>query len=261
MLSLAPFVAAALSGIIFISAVFLAATHLKRYDIVDFAWGILFIVIAGSAWATTGWLGPFGVAEIALILVVVWGIRLARHISKRLAVSQHEDYRYKAMRDKWGGSADRQAYVRVFLTQAILAFVISLPVLIAIAQPTVAPNWLSYVAVGIWVFGFVIEFVADAQLKRFVSDPKHKGQLMVSGLWRYSRHPNYFGEITQWWGIGLLCLNVNFGWIGLVGPLLITLLLIFVSGLPLSEAHMRSRKGWGAYSRRTSVLIPLPPKR
>jgi steroid 5-alpha reductase family enzyme len=110
--------------------------------------------------------------------------------------------------------------------------------------------------VAVWVAGFTIETLADKQLRQFISNPANKGHLMTRGLWRYSRHPNYFGELTMWWGLGIIALGVPNGLIGLLGPALISHLIIFVSGIPPTEKAFQGRIGWDEYKRRTSVLVP-----
>ena len=119
-----------------------------------------------------------------------------------------------------------------------------------------------WTAIGatIWIIGFLFESIGDAQLKRHLANPDSKAMLMTSGLWRYTRHPNYFGEATQWWGIWVIALGVPFGWVAIISPLVITYLLLFVSGVPLTEKRFEGRTGWNEYKQRTSKFIPLPPR-
>ncbi|HET7629739.1 MAG TPA: DUF1295 domain-containing protein, partial [Candidatus Saccharimonadales bacterium] len=112
----------------------------------------------------------------------------------------------------------------------------------------------------VWLVGLSLESIGDRQLRHFMSNPDNKGKIMNRGLWRYSRHPNYFGELTQWWGIFIIALAAPLGWIGFIGPLVLTLLILFVSGIPLSEKRQAKKPGWSYYKKRTSVLVPLPPK-
>jgi steroid 5-alpha reductase family enzyme len=114
--------------------------------------------------------------------------------------------------------------------------------------------------VCVWVIGFFFESVGDAQLSRFIKDPANKGKLMQSGLWKYTRHPNYFGEVTQWWGLWIIALSVSYGWLGIIGPLTITTLILKVSGIPLLEKSMEGNPEFQEYKKRTSVFFPLPPK-
>lgn len=252
----------------FMSIMFLYGRSIKRYDVVDAAWGLSFIVIAlTSFFLQQGPVLDLDVKLLVTIMVIVWGGRLAWHIGRRIRNSDSEDPRYVDLRKKWKGSVAINTYTRVYLTQAVLALFICVPVIhinlffdmtsgIGGAVMT-ALVWLGFVT---WLSGFIIEKTADDQLRTFLSNPENRGNLMTEGLWKYSRHPNYFGELTQWWGIFIICLATPFGWIGIIGPVLISYLILFVSGVPLSEQRFEGRKGWDAYKKKTSVLIPLPPR-
>ena len=119
---------------------------------------------------------------------------------------------------------------------------------------------LAVIGTLIWVFGFLFESIGDKQLRIFISDPKNKGHVMSTGLWKFTRHPNYFGEVTQWWAIGIIGLTVRYGWLGLIGPAVITFLIVKVSGVPLLEARYADNPEYQAYKLRTSKLFPLPSK-
>jgi steroid 5-alpha reductase family enzyme len=149
----------------------------------------------------------------------------------------------------------------VFVLQGIFLYIISAPVLFIHRSIEVAPGILDFVAIGLWITGFIFEAVADIQLSRFIADRRNKGRLMTTGLWRFSRHPNYFGEVTQWWAIYLLALKLPFGFISIVGPALITVLILFVSGVPLLEKKYEGRADFAEYKRRTSVFVPLPSRK
>jgi steroid 5-alpha reductase family enzyme len=118
--------------------------------------------------------------------------------------------------------------------------------------------WLTWLGAGLWLVGFVVESVADRQLAAFIKDKSNKGKVLDTGLWRYSRHPNYFGELLQWWAIGLIAAQTAYGWIGFAGPLLLTILIVFVSGIPPIENRRRDNPAYQDYKRRTSRLVPLP---
>ncbi|MDT4874230.1 hypothetical protein FQZ97_1095180 [compost metagenome] len=145
--------------------------------------------------------------------------------------------------------------------QGVLAAIISIPVVMVNLSETSTVSLWAYIGMAIWLVGFLFETVGDAQLRRHLADPKKKGMLMTSGLWRYTRHPNYFGEASQWWGIWLLSLSVPFGWGAVIGPVVITYLLLYVSGVPLIEKRFMGRPGWSDYQKRTSKFLPLPPKK
>lgn len=244
----------------FMSGVFLIGKRLKRYDVVDMAWGLVFIVIAVGVlfhYILTTDDDIYWGKLLITALVAIWGARLATHIGHRIARTKEEDHRYVEMRAKWRGNLEANIYTRVFLAQAVLATIIALPVIfVNTASQFDVPAFLIAGAI-VWLVGFVFETVADLQLESHLVH--HKGELMTKGLWKYSRHPNYFGEMTQWWGIGVMALSIEYGWFSLIGPLLITFLLLFVSGVPLAEKSATKRPGWKEYKRRTSVVFPLPP--
>jgi steroid 5-alpha reductase family enzyme len=150
--------------------------------------------------------------------------------------------------------------VAVFLLQAMLAWVVALP-LWAVAHGGRAVGGLDLAAALVWLTGFVFETVGDAQLAAFRRDPANRGRILDRGLWAWTRHPNYFGDACVWWGFGLAGLAAGGPPWTLAGPALMTVLLAFVSGVPMLEAAMRGRPGWAEYARRTSPFLPLPPRR
>jgi steroid 5-alpha reductase family enzyme len=238
---------------------FLIALALRRNDVADVAWGLGFIVVAWWLLLRSDPRPPR--LSIATALVTVWGIRLAWHIWSRHR-GKPEDYRYSAWRLEWGRWFLPRTYVQVFLLQGLFMLLIALPLVVLAAEsPPSRPTMLGALATAVWLVGFVFEAVSDAQLSAFLGKPENRGHVMSAGLWKYSRHPNYFGESLQWWAIWLLTLGVP-GWVlAAVGPLTITLLLRFVSGVPMLERTRAGRPEWEAYKARTSVFVPLPPKR
>ena len=242
----------------FMTMVFILSRLINRVDIVDISWGLVFIMIAfiaiiingGTSWS--GWL--------VATLIFIWGGRLAIHIYQRFRVSTEEDKRYVELRNKWPKNLlALQIYTRIFIVQAIAALIISLPVVAVINSDS--NSWL-IVAVGfvVWLTGFLVEAIADRQLSVFISSSKNHGKLMNKGIWQYSRHPNYFGEITQWWGIWIISLTTPYWVLALAGPILITLLICFISGIPPTERAMSRKPGWKSYKQKTSILIPWLPK-
>lgn len=231
---------------------------LKRSDVADIAWGLGFATMAWTAYV-------LGSSDSTLTLVIntlvtVWGVRLATHIYLRNR-GRPEDKRYVEMRKKWGNNAAFLTYLRVFLSQGALLLLIATPVLFANYQDMASAAVWQLIGIGIWGIGFFFEIVGDWQLKHFIRNPENRGQLMTQGLWRYTRHPNYFGEVTQWWGIWLISLGSRPALIGIIGPLTISFLILKVSGVPLLEASMRSNPQFEAYAKRTSVFFPLPPRK
>ena len=243
----------ALALLVFMSLAFMVARRRSRLDTVDMAWGGAFVLVAVVVLVQSF---EWKSALIAL-LVLRWGSRLFLHIFRR-ARRRGEDERYIEMSKKWGKHVWLKAYFIVFLFQGLLVWVISLPIVFAAGKPLDSTAWLVVLGALLWLFGNVFESVADRQLAAFISNPKNKGKIMQSGLWRYSRHPNYFGEITQWWAIGAIALSAEHGWIGLIGPLVLTLLIIFVSGIPPIERRKKSDPVYREYMRRTSPLVPWP---
>lgn len=242
------------AALILLSLVFVYAWRQKRLDIVDTFWGISFIAIALTAAVIVQDLS--GIGRVILGCVLVWGMRLALHIGRRFIKSKKQDARYTDLQASWPTTAPAlQAYGRIFVAQAILATVISLPVIMAINSTDYTPYYL-YIGFVVWVVGLGFEIISDRQLRQFVTNPDNAGQLMTRGLWNYSRHPNYFGELTLWWGIGIMVLGTSYGVAGLIGPLIITLLICFVSGIPPAERQAADRDGWHEYKRTTSVIIP-----
>lgn len=254
------FAVSLVASLVFLSLVFVLSRWLGRLDVVDVAWGLAFVVIAVAGFVYADHMVGLNVASLVVLLVVIWGLRLAAHIAKRLKKG-HEDPRYTELRQKWRGSEAVNAYFRVFLLQAVLAFVVALPVVLVNRAPEQGLGWLALAGGLIWLVGFVFEAVGDKQLADFVSQAKNQGRVMDKGLWRYTRHPNYFGELTQWWGIFVVALVVPYGWLGFIGPLVLTVLILFISGIPLNEKRQVQKSGWLAYQKRTSVLLPLPPKK
>lgn len=253
-----------IAAIIFLSLIFVIAQSKNRYDLIDVAWGLTFIAIAGVGYLTQLNIEIFSVQSLVTLLVIIWGMRLSLHIYSRWSKSDKEDSRYTDMRRQYaklGGGVAINMYARVFIVQALLAVVVSASVIIVNNSEPAAIGIFAAIGSVVWLIGFVFESVGDAQLKTHLSNPKNKGKLMTSGLWKYTRHPNYFGEAAQWWGIWLIALSVPFGYAGIIGPIVITVLLCFISGIPLTEKRFTGRPGWDTYKKRTSIFLPLPPKK
>ncbi len=229
----------------------------NRLDLVDIAWGGGFIVaVMVLAYANQGDLSYAQV--LTTTLVIVWGMRLSYHILSR-NWNKPEDARYVAMRKKWRRMPVLQAFLRVYMLQAILLTVIALPlVAIASSKDPFNSDFLLGLGFAVWLTGITIEAIADKQLADFLK--KKSGKVMNKGLWAYSRHPNYFGEVTLWWGIWLISLSINPVWWSIVGPLTITYLILFVSGVPLLEERYKKNKTYQEYAKQTSKFVPLPPK-
>jgi len=228
----------------------------KRNDVADIAWGLGFALLAWLSFYISG----FSFKALTVnILVTIWGLRLAWHIYNRNK-NKPEDSRYLEWRKTWKHFYLR-SYAQVFLLQGVLLFIISLPVLFINHSVSSSFGIIEIVGIIIWTLGFYFESTGDRQLKEFISNPVNKGKLMDKGLWRYSRHPNYFGEVVQWWGIFVVALSISGSLFTVIGPLTITTLILFVSGVPLLEKKYAGRPDFEEYKKRTSVFFPLPPKK
>ncbi len=242
---------------VYVTVWFAIALVLRRNDVADVAWGPGFLLIAVVSLATHGVRWDRGM--LTAILVVCWSVRLAAHIGWRNR-GKAEDARYRAWREAWGSWFLVRTYLQVFVLQGVLMLVIAAPVVVATTHPGAPLGWLDGLGVVIWGVGFAWETIADAQLARFKRDPASRGGIIETGLWQYSRHPNYFGEVMLWWGIWLVSLSSPQGWVGAIGPACITFLILKVSGVPLLERQMADRPGFAAYARRVNAFLPGPPR-
>ncbi|MDH7475855.1 MAG: DUF1295 domain-containing protein [Microgenomates group bacterium] len=237
---------------------FLLAILRKRNDLADIAWGLGFVIVAFLSLMEKNFSSLRSI--IVFVLVFLWGLRLSTHIFLRNK-GKKEDFRYKNWREKWGKNWVLKTYFQVFLLQGVFLFIISLPIsFLGVFEGYQSLNLLDFIGIFIWTIGFLFEIIADYQLLIFKSDPKNKGKIMDKGLWQYSRHPNYFGEVTLWWGIFIICINVKNGFLSIIGPLTISFLILKVSGIPLLEAKYQGNKLFEEYKRKTSAFFPLPPK-
>lgn len=244
---------------VFFSMVFYVSDRKNNYAIVDIAWGAGFVAGAFLNGIVPLW--SSGRSFFITLFVFIWGIRLSTHLFKR-NWNRPEDYRYVSMREKWKYSNPKlKAFFNIFMLQMVLMFIISIPIIETGRNATAGLNFFNYFGIFLWLTGFFFEAVGDYQLKKFVTDPKNKGRLMKYGLWKYSRHPNYFGEALMWWGIFFISITgLSSVWM-VISPLLITFLLIFVSGVPLLEKKYKNHPEFSDYAAKTSVFIPLPPKK
>lgn len=246
----------AASGAVFCLMTLLWLVSLVRDDvsIIDVFWGPAYLVAVGVAWAVGT---PGGWALATLGLVAVWAVRLGLHLAPRALES--EDRRYAEMRKSTGPAFRWTSLVKVFWLQAALVALFSSPLVAAVLVDG-SPGPAAVAAAVLAMGGLVFEAVADAQLAAFRNDPDSEGQVLNTGLWRYSRHPNYFGEAVVWWGFGAWTALALGTPLPLVVSALMTGLLVRVSGIPLLEPHLEStRPGYAEYARRTSAFVPLPP--
>lgn len=242
---------------VFMTALFILALKIKNNSIADIAWGLGFIVITIVSLLTSNYYGPRQI--LVSSLTFIWGMRLAIHIYLRNR-GQGEDFRYLAWRKQWGKAWVFKSYFYVFFLQGLLMLLVSLPVSMTIAtqNPFVGP--LERIGLAIWVLGFYFETVGDWQLMQFKKHKSNSGKILKDGLWKYTRHPNYFGEATMWWGIYLIAIGNISVWWTFVGPLFITFSLLKVSGISLLEKKYKGNKEYIEYQKRTPAFIPWFPK-
>jgi len=235
---------------------FLISQVVRRNDVADAAWGLGFVVLAWVLYMQR----PSVQLSLAVILVTVWGIRLSTHIFTRNR-KKSEDYRYQQWRKEWGKWFTIRSFSQVFMLQGFLLVLISAPVIALSKNGQDSLNIINYFGATIWAVGFLFEAIGDHELRQFIKNPRNKGKIMQTGLWRYTRHPNYFGEVTQWWGIWLISYGSPWFLWALIGPLTITTLILKVSGIPLLEKKYAGNAAFEAYKKRTSRFFPLQPKR
>lgn len=248
-------------GVIFVlvTLLWLVSVAITNASIVDIFWGFGFVVLAWSYFL----LNTNGSERqiLVLVLVTVWGLRLTIHLARR-NIGKGEDYRYQNFRKQYGESYWWKGYFQTFLLQGTLMVIIVAPVLVAMYQP-MPQNlvFLDWLGVIVWLIGIVFEAVGDWQLARFKAIPGNKGKVLRTGLWRFTRHPNYFGDAMVWWGLFLIALAVPYGWLSIVGPVLMTFLLMRVSGVSMLEKTLKETKPeYQNYVRCTSAFFPMPPK-
>lgn len=245
------------AGIVFIAMIllWLLSLRLRNASIVDIFWGSGFVLLA--------WLyflqapsNPAARAVIVIALVTIWGLRLSLHIFWRNR-GKGEDFRYAAWRKEAGEKWWWQSFLKVFLLQGVLLMIISAPLLVALrsASPDYL-TWLDFAGIALWSIGFFFEAVGDWQLTRFKSRPQNKGKLLTDGLWRYTRHPNYFGDAMIWWGYFLLATSAGGLWT-IYSPLLMHYLLLKVSGVAMLEKTLsNSKPGYEEYIAKTNAFLP-----
>lgn len=233
---------------------------LRDASIVDVFWGLGFVLISAAAIRRQGASDPRSLLIFGI--VALWACRLALHLYLRWRRLGHEDRRYAAMRRKAGPRFAIMSLFTVFWLQALVLWVVSLPLQLAFAAAPSPLGPLDFAGAAIAIAGLLIEALADYQLTRFGRDPANSGRVLDSGLWAWSRHPNYFGDTAMWWGVFLLCLSASHAWWTIIGPIVMTYFLLRVSGVPLLERKMADRRPeYAEYIRRTSSFIPWPPKR
>jgi steroid 5-alpha reductase family enzyme len=246
--------------LILMSFLWIVSVIVKNVSIVDFFWGLGFVITCSFYFLKTG--GPDTRKLFLISMVAIWGLRLSIYIALRNK-GKGEDFRYREFRKKYGENRYWWiSYFQTFLLQGVLMWLISAPLLGAqLSGPDHPLGFLDYLGIIFWFIGFSFESGGDFQLARFKSDPVNKGKVMNRGFWRYTRHPNYFGDACMWWGYGLICLSAG-SYIPVIGSVLMTGLIIKVSGVALLEKTLVEQKPqYKEYIEKTSAFIPWFPKK
>jgi steroid 5-alpha reductase family enzyme len=235
----------------------LVSLRTRDVSIVDMFWGLGVAGVVNIA----AWAGQASGQRTAAVLFLVnlWGLRLAAHIWAR---HKGEDHRYAAMREKFGRNWWWLSLIQVFLLQAILIWFVPAPLVAAVLYSHMPMGWLDYAGFAVAAVALLFEALADFQLATFRADPASERKVMDRGLWAWSRHPNYFGEALMWWGYFAIGFGASHQWWLVLSPLLVTFLLLQVSGVPLMEDKIDERRpGYAEYRRRVSAFVPWPPKK
>jgi steroid 5-alpha reductase family enzyme len=231
----------------------------RNASLVDAVWSAA-LGLTGALYAALG-TAPVATRVLLAFMAGLWGLRLAGHLALRTH-GKPEDSRYAKARRAWGHKADIYL-LAFFLFQALVAWILSLPFLVIAFMPATPPLWLAIFAVVVWLIAVCGEAIADRQLQRFKDNPANQGRVCQRGLWRYSRHPNYFFESVQWVSYVLISIGAPYWWLTLAGPVIMATLLLKVSGIPTIEnrSPQEQREGYAAYVRTTSAFIPWPPRK
>lgn len=244
--------------VIYYLLLFFIGTAKRNNAIVDIGWGFGFIIVSWYSLIISEKYVLYNI--LASILVSIWGFRLCIHIFKRNK-GKPEDFRYANWRKEWGKYVILRSFFQVYILQGIFLFIVSSPIMLMNLSGNSTKNSFAITGVIIWLIGFYFESVGDYQLEQFKKDKSNKGKILDSGLWKYTRHPNYFGEATMWWGIGIISFFSGGGLGAFIGPATITYMLLFVSGVPMLEKSFEKREGYLEYKEKTSKFFPLPPKK
>lgn len=250
------FISTAILIFIYMNLFYLVAVIKKNNSIVDIGWGLGFVVIACFTLITCETNVTFRML-IPNLLVMIWGLRLFYYILIRNH-GKKEDFRYAKWREEWGKNIYIRSYLQVFMLQGFIMYIIAYPIIANNISYIPSFELVDYLGILVWIIGFAFEVIGDYQLKVFIKNPNNKVRIMQSGLWKYTRHPNYFGEATMWWGLFLMGFNTasKAGVLGIISPLTITLMLVFVSGVPLLERKYKDNVEFQAYAKKTSKFIP-----
>ncbi len=249
----------ALTAFIFFSSMFLIALIKNDISWIDVGWGLSFFVL--TMVLMFKFVRPIGSLQVMCIfLVSAWALRLTWYLLKR-NLAKGEDERYTEISKNWKGPKWLNAYFRIFMVQGFLHALIAAPIALIFMLPPANLNWLSAFAAAVAMFMIVFEALADSHLEIFKNLKNKPSQFCRLGVWKHSRHPNYFAEISFWWAIGVMSLqNTDYPFLGFIGPLIITIAILKLSGVPPLEKRFKKREGWEQYKAETRLLLPIPRK-
>jgi len=259
----------ALFLLIYLILAFVVGTIKKNNGLMDIFYGPGYFVVAISSLMLYLIINnELDIRKMLIVsLVSIWALRLAIYVFIRNR-GKPEDYRYQAMRRRWGNNIILKSFIRIYMFQGLVIFIIAFPVwFVNISDLPPIKNLLDFTGVTIWLgtllwlIGFLFESLGDYQLYKFKKNPDNKGAILDQGLWKYSQHPNYFGEVTQWWGIYIIAIAVPFGFISIIGPIFITYMIIKVSGIRLLNNRYKNDDKYTEYKKRTSAFFPWIPKK
>lgn len=251
-------ITAAVTIAIVMVSTWIVSVAIRNASIVDIVWGLGFVAVSWVLWARID--GNSGRQGLVAVMVGLWGLRLGGYLAKR-NIGHGEDFRYVLMRRKYGAKFPIISLVTVFGLQGVIMWTVSLPVQFASGDDSPGVGPIAVMGIIVWLIGLAFETVGDWQLARFKADPANQGKVMDQGLWRLTRHPNYFGDAVMWWGVGIVAAETGSGAIGLIGPAVMTWFLMRVSGVPMLEKALHKRReGYAEYVARTSAFFPRPPR-
>jgi len=242
----------------FVTTLFVLSVIIKRNDVADVAWGMGIFLVALTSYFLS--IERDLLTDILLFLVALWGVRLSVRIFLR-NIKKDEDYRYKKWRTEWGRWFYVRSYFQVYLLQGFLMIIIGYPVIHAsIYSNNESIGAITFLGILMWGIGYFFEVVGDFQLDRFINNKPRQGSILSTGLWQYTRHPNYFGEVTMWWGLWLMVTTLPYGYIAILSPLTITFLILKVSGIPMLEKKYEGNQDFEEYKQKTSAFFPRKPR-
>ena len=246
--------------LVYMICMFVIGLKARDNSLIDIAYGPAFIAACWGAWLLGPETSRHPRTMLLLVLVGLWGLRLGLHIGLRHR-GRGEDFRYRKFRQDWGNTIFWRSFLQIYMLQGAVVWLVSLPVLLVLVNPGDMLGWTDLLGLLLFTLGFFFEAVSDWQLVLFKRHPANKGRIITQGLWRLSRHPNYFGEAILWWGIFLIGLGSPAGIFGLTSPLIINFLLLKVSGIPMLEEKYRGNPEFEAYKARTNAFFPWFPRR